>query len=213
MYRIRTIVESMREGSLGVSGPRGSGRARSSITSATTLTTWPLRRSAQRVPAPMRILLGGTRTPGSAVGSRRLSARDFILHLLIRLSEAVLDSDAASQPDGQRNIALLGSLSHLSRLRGTHRQWALTSSADRHAPMQDRTRRQLADLRYLRTYTTNWRPRPTRRRPSSRPSTPARRSFMASRRSRCLACLTARNWLARLGRVGNQHAVIGLSPW
>ena len=57
MYQIRTIVESMREGSLGVSGPGESERARLSISSATTRTMWLLRTLPQRVTAPMRMLL------------------------------------------------------------------------------------------------------------------------------------------------------------
>lgn len=157
MHRIRTIAESMREGSLGISGPRGVGKS---------AIVHYFCDNAYHVAADNVGSMGASAdadSPGEEPELRvALSApvdyqpRDFILHLLIRLSEAVLDSDAASQPDGQRIVPLLGSLSRLPRLRNSHRQWALTSSADRHAPMQDRTRHQLADLRYLRTYTTNW---------------------------------------------------------
>ncbi len=150
MYRIRTIVESMREGSLGISGPRGVGK--SAIVHFFCDNAYHV--AAENVgPAGDN---AGADSPGEEPELRvALSApvdyqpRDFILHLLIRLSEAVLDSDAARQPDGQRGVPLLGWLSR-------RRQWVLTSSADRQAPMQDRTRSQLSDLRYLRTYTTTW---------------------------------------------------------
>jgi hypothetical protein len=157
MYRIRSIVESMREGSLGVSGPRGVGK--SAIVHF-------FCDNAYHVAADNVGSAGASAYVDSPGGEPELRValsapvdyqpRDFILHLLIRLSEAVLDSDTASQPDGQHGAPLPGWLSRLPRLRGSHRQWALTSSEDRQAPMQDRTRRQLADLRYLRTYTTTW---------------------------------------------------------
>ena len=157
MYQIRTIVESMREGSLGVSGPRGVGKsaivhffcdnayhvAAENASSASDSAD----ADAPEEQPELRVALSAPVD---------YQPRDFILHLLIRLSEAVLDSDAASRPDDQRSVSLRDWPSRLPRLPGIHRQWALTSSADRQAPMEDRTRRQLADLRYLRTYTTAW---------------------------------------------------------
>ena len=157
MYRIRTIVESMREGSLGVSGPRGVGK--SAIVHF-------FCDNAYHVAAENASSAGDSADADSPEEQPELRValsapvdyqpRDFILHLLIRLSEAVLDSDAASRPDDPRSVPLRGWLSRLPKLPGIHRQWALTSSSDRQAPIEDRTRRQLADLRYLRTYTTAW---------------------------------------------------------
>jgi hypothetical protein len=156
MDRIRTIVEIMREGSLGISGPRGVGKsaivhffcddayhvAAGNVDSAGD----DADADSPKEEPELRIALSAPVD---------YQPRDFILHLLIRLSEAVLGRGAASHADGQRSMPLLGRLSRPPRSGGSHRQWALTSSADRRAPMQDRTRRQLADLRYLRTYTTS----------------------------------------------------------
>jgi hypothetical protein len=157
MYRIRTIVESMREGSVGISGPRGVGK--SAIIHFFCDNAYQMA-AEDASPAANG---AGADSPGGEPELRvALSApvdyqpRDFILYLLIRLSETVLDSAAASQPDDRRGVPVLGWLSRLPKLRSVNRQWALTSSADRQAPMPDRTRRQLADLRYLRTYTTSW---------------------------------------------------------
>ena len=144
IQRLTTIVEIMREGSLGISGPRGVGKS---------AIVHYFCDDAYRVPAKS----AAADSPGTEL-QVVLSApvdyqpRDFILHLLIRLSEAVLDLAAAGQAGPPRP----GWLSRRPRLRGVPRQWALTSSADRQAAMPERTRRQLADLRYLRTYTTSW---------------------------------------------------------
>jgi len=155
MDRIRTIAESMREGSLGVSGPRGVGK--------TTIVRYfcdDAYHATGEGTAPGGDARGAVPPPGEPELRVVLSApvdyqpRDFILHLFIRLAETVLDSALARQPEGRRAI--------------TWPRWpappggrgwrglAPTSSADRHAPMEDRSRRLLADLRYLRTYSTSW---------------------------------------------------------
>ena len=157
MDRIRTIAESMREGSLGVSGPRGVGKS--------TIVHFFCDDAYHAVGENVGSAGDGADADfpaGEPEFRVALSApvdyqpRDFILHLFIRLCEAVLHSDAASQPDIQRRAPGLEWLSRLPRLRAIHPQRALTSSADRQAPMQSRTDRQLTALRNLRTDTTTW---------------------------------------------------------
>jgi hypothetical protein len=152
MDRIRVIAESMREGSLGVSGPRGAGK--------TTIVRY-FCDDAYHAMVEGAVAGGDARgaapPPGEPELRMVLSApvdyqpRDFILLLFTRLVETVLDSAIARQPEARTRPWPLVS--------GAARGWrwqALTSSADRRAPMLDRSRRLLADLRYLRTYTTGW---------------------------------------------------------
>src|SRR6266700_18475 len=155
MDRIRAITESMREGSLGVSGPRGAGK--------TTIVRYfcdDAYRATGEGTAPGAEVRGAVPPPGEPELRVVLSApvdyqpRDFILHLFLRLAETVLDSTLARQPEERRAIARR----RWPALPGT-RGWrglTLTSSAARQVPMEDRSRRLLADLRYLQTYSTNW---------------------------------------------------------
>ena len=152
MDRIKAIADSMREGSLGVSGPRGAGK--------TTIVRY-------FCDAAYHGAGDGTAAGGDARGAAPpagepelrmvLSApvdyqpRDFILLLFTRLAETVLDSAIARQPEARTRPWPL-----VTRGARGWRWQALTSSADRWAPMLDRSRRLLADLRYLRTYTTGW---------------------------------------------------------
>jgi hypothetical protein len=157
MDRIRTIAESMREGSLGVSGPRGVGK--STIVhffcdNAYHSTSENAHSTGDSVDTDSRAGEPELRVALSAPVDYQ--PRDFILHLFARLGEAFLGSDAASQPDHQRGAPLPGWLSRMSKMQALHRQQALTSSADHQVSMQDRTHRLLADLRYLRTYTAGW---------------------------------------------------------
>lgn len=155
MDRIKAIAESMREGSLGVSGPRGVGK--------TTIVRYFCDDAYHAAD-------GGTFPGGDAIGAAPLAEepelrvvlsapvdyqpRDFILHLFTRLAETVLESAAARYLEG-RAMAWPGRAARPPGLLGW-RGLALTSAADRQVPMEDRSRRLLADLRFLRTYSTGW---------------------------------------------------------
>lgn len=156
MDRIKAIAESMREGSLGISGPRGVGK--------TTVVRYfcdDAYHAAGGGTAPGDAATGAV--PGAEEPELRmvLSApvdyqpRDFILHLFTRLAEAVLDSASARHPEGRRAAVRPRWAAWLAGWLGW-RGLALTSAADRQVPMEDRSRRLLADLRYLRTYSTGW---------------------------------------------------------
>jgi hypothetical protein len=153
MDRIKMIAESMREGSLGVSGPRGAGK---------TTIVRSVCDDAYHAPGdgtvPGGDVAGAISPPAEPELRMLLSApvdyqpRDFILHLFIRLAETVLENALAQEPGDHRAMAWP------ARPRGSQGWRGLTSTswADREAPMADRSRRLLADLRYLRTYSTGW---------------------------------------------------------
>jgi hypothetical protein len=154
--RITTIAESMRDGSLGVSGPRGVGK--------TTIVRYFCDDAYHAIGADTVAAGAGhggaVLPPGEPELRMVLSApvdyqpRDFILHLFIRLAETVLDVAPVQQPEGRAMTWM--------RLPTPSFGWpgwrslALPSSADRQAPIEDRSQRLLADLRYQRTYSTGW---------------------------------------------------------
>jgi hypothetical protein len=79
--------------------------------------------------------------------------RDFIVHLFLRLAETVLQNMLARQ-DPARAAMQLGWSIALPGRKDWHK--LSLSSFDRQIPMQDRSRRLLADLRFLRTYSADW---------------------------------------------------------
>lgn len=154
--RIRIVAGIMREGSLGISGPRGVGK--------TTVVHYFCDddyHAAEDVRSA-----GDSADAESPAGEPELRValaapvdyqpRDFIIHLFTRLGEAVLRSEAVGQTDDQHRVPQPARLSRFRRMRDIYRQRALTSPADRPMPMEERTRRLLADLRYVRTFTTTW---------------------------------------------------------
>lgn len=155
MSRIKAVAESMRDGSLGVSGPRGVGK--------TTIVRY-FCDDAYRVPGSSVLgSSGGTEETAFPLGEPELRVtlaapvdyqpRDFIIHLFSRLAETVLENVLARQ-DPARGPAQLGRSIGLPA-RKDWRRWSL-SSFDRQVPMGERSRRLLADLRFLRTYSTGW---------------------------------------------------------
>jgi hypothetical protein len=153
MDRIRTITESMREGSLGVSGPRGAGK--------TTVVRYFCDDTYHAVAAPHAGAIGAIPAQDEPELRLVISApvdyqpRDFILHLFISLAETMLDGALAQQPAGRHAMAWPRWPNHPPGS-PVWRGLGLTSAADRQAPMEERSRRLLADLRYLRTYSTGW---------------------------------------------------------
>jgi hypothetical protein len=156
MNRIGATAESMREGSLGVSGPRGAGK--------TTIVRYfcdDAYHVANEITVPDGDASGAVSPLGEPELRVMLSApvdyqpHDFMLHLFIRLAETVLESVPARGPADRRITTWPGWLAHLPGARDW-RGLAPASSADCKASMEDKSRRLLAGLRYQRTYSTSW---------------------------------------------------------